>query len=487
MTSCTTLSNVTVDQSTPPVTDDPMTSVSGAPITGDNASDDDIDDFLHGINMDYVSAVAPGITFLSFLMVLGLVGNTLVIVVYYRRFKPSVTRVYILAMAVCDFLINVLAIPMQIVMVRFTVTFYVTWGCKAIFVGNVAFVLFTGAILVAVAVDRQKAICRNRPGALNSVRGAYRAVVISAVVSVLVACPYAELVEDHVITFPHSNITGNGCAAADKYLHTPFRKVYLAVLTLLYIVCVTIMVVSYARIARYLWQHQATTTTLNRRSRCAAPNSNPPGASVKPVPARTSLMLFVFTVVFIINYLPTLVLWIVDEVDPKMYTGDLELNARFIFSRCRGLRRRLDLPPAVYPVTLRRCVVVFTTLAFTAISYHAYTSLQRRHTGDIVVDHVGGMGQCYRRQKTCPPPPPMFKSVRCLRTMDKDAFRDELQNALPPSPSADQLDATLRAALDVHAPVSRRRVRPSKSAPWYSNICVELRDAKCDRRRAERR
>ncbi|KAK7096607.1 hypothetical protein V1264_005883 [Littorina saxatilis] len=71
--------------------------------------------------------------------------------------------------------------------------------------------------------------------------------------------------------------------------------------------------------------------------------------------------------------------------------------------------------------------------------------------------------------------------------MDKDSFREELQTALSPSLTADQLEVVLRAALDVHAPSLRRRVRPSKSAPWYPAISEELRDAKCERRRAERK
>ena len=86
-----------------------------------------------------------------------------------------------------------------------------------------------------------------------------------------------------------------------------------------------------------------------------------------------------------------------------------------------------------------------------------------------------------------PTPSPVFTSVRCLRTIDKDGLRAELQNALSPSLTADQLDVVLRAALNAHAPSLRRRVRPSKSAPWYPTICDELRDAKCERRRAERK
>ncbi|XP_070209696.1 orexin receptor type 2-like [Littorina saxatilis] len=330
MTSYTTLSHVTFDQSTPPATDDPMTSVSGSPITGDNDSDDERDVFLHGENLKHISSLAPGITYLSVLVVLGLVGNTLVFVVYYRRYKPSVSRVYILAMAACDFLNNVLVIPMHIVGVNFYVTFYATWCCRVIHIGSVAFLLFTMAILVAVAVDRRKVICTDRSHAQLSVRGAYKAVVISALLSLLWACPYAELAGDHIITFPHSNITGVGCAIADKYQHTAFAMVYNAVLALVYIVCVTIMVVSYARIARYLWQHQATTTTLSLQSRRTFPISNPSRASVKPVPARTSLMLFVFTVVFIINYLPSLVIL---EADQETSEEDLKKNVRFIFLR----------------------------------------------------------------------------------------------------------------------------------------------------------
>ncbi|XP_070203771.1 orexin receptor type 2-like [Littorina saxatilis] len=346
MTTNTASSLVTVDHSTFSVTDDPTRTVSVPTTTRDDASDDGKGEFLHLRNMELVSALTPALTFLCVLLVLGLVGNTVVLVVYYRRFKASVPRVYILAMAVCDFLTNVLAIPLQIVEIRFNVTFYATWGCKVIRSGSTALILFTAVILVAVAVDRQKVICTDRPATLDSVRGAYRAVVIAVVVAVLGAWPYAVLAGDHVITFPDSNITGVTCTIADTYRHTAFPTTYIGVLALSYCVSVMIMVVSYARIARHLWQHRETTTTLNRRSKCAVANSSPPGAIVKQVPARTSLMLFVFTVLFIVNYFPTLAMSIVDQADPKTSIEDLERNARSILLRWHFVSSAVN--PLVY-------------------------------------------------------------------------------------------------------------------------------------------
>ncbi|KAK7091698.1 hypothetical protein V1264_009351 [Littorina saxatilis] len=324
---------------------EPLSTLSNTPTNRENGSDDDIDEFLNQKNLEFVSSLAPTLTYLTFLMVAGLVGNTLVFVVYYRRFKPSETRVYILAMAVSDFLTNVLAIPLQIVEIRFNATFYVTWGCKAIRSGSTVLVFFTAVILVAVALDRQKVICTGRLGSHQSLSSAYRAVIICAAASIVVACPYAVLAGRHTRTFPDTNITGITCSFDDRHLHSAFSTSYVTILGVMYVVFVAIMVVSYVRIARHLWRHKETTLALARRSRYAAPDassaSSGSGANagrsghgnVKEIPARTSLMLFVLTVVFIVNYLPTLIVASLDEGDPKTSMEDLEKNARFILLR----------------------------------------------------------------------------------------------------------------------------------------------------------
>ena len=53
--------------------------------------------------------------------------------------------------------------------------------------------------------------------------------------------------------------------------------------------------------------------------------------------------------------------------------------------------------------------------------------------------------------------------VRSLRSLDKSALCEDPRTLLPPSDwSADQLDSALRAVLDKHALVCRRRERQSR-------------------------
>ena len=85
------------------------------------------------------------------------------------------------------------------------------------------------------------------------------------------------------------------------------------------------------------------------------------------------------------------------------------------------------------------------------------------------------------------PPTTAYRTVRCLRAVDRSAFGEDVQSALHEPISAESLDACLRATLDTHAPAKHRKVRPDKSAPWYQAIHMELRQAKQDRRLAERR
>ena len=69
---------------------------------------------FEALNVARMMSLLPTIAYIVVLMVVGLVGNTVVLVVYYRRFKPSATRTYILAMSVCDLLANVLSLPSEV-------------------------------------------------------------------------------------------------------------------------------------------------------------------------------------------------------------------------------------------------------------------------------------------------------------------------------------------------------------------------------------
>ncbi|KAL8573985.1 hypothetical protein ACOMHN_029432 [Nucella lapillus] len=79
---------------------------------------------------------------------------------------------------------------------------------------------------------------------------------------------------------------------------------------------------------------------------------------------------------------------------------------------------------------------------------------------------------------------PVFQIVRNLRAIDKSQFRADVAAVFHNQPPAtvEQLEAHLRAVLDVHAPAIRLLQTQRRSSPWYSAIAEELRSLKQKRR-----
>ncbi|KAL8581637.1 hypothetical protein ACOMHN_049193 [Nucella lapillus] len=63
---------------------------------------------------------------------------------------------------------------------------------------------------------------------------------------------------------------------------------------------------------------------------------------------------------------------------------------------------------------------------------------------------------------------PVFQTVRNLRAIDKSQFRADVAAVFHNQPPAtvEQLEAHLRAVLDVHAPAIRRLQTQRRSSPW---------------------
>ena len=78
--------------------------------------------------------------------------------------------------------------------------------------------------------------------------------------------------------------------------------------------------------------------------------------------------------------------------------------------------------------------------------------------------------------------------TRKIKAIDRDAFKRDLSDRISPArcDSIEALNTSLAACLDKHAPVCRRKVRSKQEDPWFPDIRVELKEAKQNRRKAER-
>ena len=102
----------------------------------------------------------------------------------------------------------------------------------------------------------------------------------------------------------------------------------------------------------------------------------------------------------------------------------------------------------------------------------------------LTTDHISVT--CTLRFKI-PKDPPVYKSTRNLKTVDREAIKEEMESFVSQSPPLTQLAEFFKFLLDKYAPVTRKKVRSHRSSPWFAAVSEQLLHLKRQRRRAERR
>ncbi|KAK7092085.1 hypothetical protein V1264_009687 [Littorina saxatilis] len=124
-----------------------------------SAGDIDVAVYLEARNQEFLYNSLPTIFYISFLSVMGLVGNSVVFMVYYKRYHASsAIRYYVLAMSVTDMLTNAQILSAEVLEMRFHNTFRWGWACSIFRLTRSFLVGFSILLLVAVAVNR-KQVC----------------------------------------------------------------------------------------------------------------------------------------------------------------------------------------------------------------------------------------------------------------------------------------------------------------------------------------
>nr|KAG5698596.1 hypothetical protein BaRGS_027107 [Batillaria attramentaria] len=115
--------------------------------------------------------------------------------------------------------------------------------------------LVTAFILVAVGLERYRKICRPLHKQ-HSLRRSTVSIVVCAGVSVALTIPFTVLNGRQTVDTGVGNITGVTCSIDNEFVNTMFPMIYNLIMTIAFLTCVTIMIVSYSRIARDLLRHR---------------------------------------------------------------------------------------------------------------------------------------------------------------------------------------------------------------------------------------
>lgn len=200
-----------------------------------------------------------GIIFIGILMVIGVVGNSLVLYIYTTKFKRSNHRVNILCLAMLDSVTCWIGMPFVIIGLRFPLMFRMVNVCKSLRFLKYFMSCGSALVLVVIAIDRYKKICFPF-GKQMTPKHATIACGIAICIAVCLAWPAAVLyghstVDSETISAylnKKINVSGVQCFTDDAYLETNFQSYYYIILGTMAFISTTILAALYYLIARKL-------------------------------------------------------------------------------------------------------------------------------------------------------------------------------------------------------------------------------------------
>lgn len=228
---------------------------------------------LQELNDALVELHVPAIVFVSVCMVIGVVGNCMVIYVYKTKFRRSNHRYFILFVAVMDLLACVTGMPFLIASLRLPYLITSIVACKVLryfhyFVNNSA-----GLLLVVVSVERFRKICRPFRRQLSHKEILYLCwgtIFFSAVM----AAPAGYFFTTTPIKTEVNNITGSECYSRDFGF-----EIFQAILMAETLLSIASFVVLYGFIIRKLWSNDQFLQAMRSMTWRSTANSGPDNLS----------------------------------------------------------------------------------------------------------------------------------------------------------------------------------------------------------------
>lgn len=295
------------------------------------------------ISNDTVELTLP-VIFVGLMTLLGVSGNLLVIIIFGRKKKKRTYTIFILSLAFADFMVCSVTLPFEIYEIRNTFTFYSVYGCKIFRTYNYLFVFWSTVILILLSIDRYRRVCQPIKVQFSQ-KFAFLLIFSGFLLSVCLAWPNVFLQGiqrnqngDHIIY---------QCSVAEEYATKSYTLVYAKMILVVSIANIVTIIVLYVFIGRKVIQHMR----YRKRFRYASTNTknleqnNSHGLELHQFPAadqpsftssigqqsiksvqrelQSSLKItkiaLTIGVVFVISYVPSVVLSLVEAQLGKRY------------------------------------------------------------------------------------------------------------------------------------------------------------------------
>lgn len=212
---------------------------------------DNTSETLSKINREETVNHIPIAIYLGLIGLTGSIGNLIVCYIYGFVYTQSNSRIFLLYLAIIDFITCVINIPLEIITVMNQYEFDSPVLCKISRVMNVLTSMCSSGVLISIAIDRFRKICRPHGKQItNSI--AIKLCVVLFFASASISWPPTLLYGIKTTKFQYQGIdlVGRECSTNNLYGETIYPKAYTAFIFALFVPGLVILVVMYVLIGR---------------------------------------------------------------------------------------------------------------------------------------------------------------------------------------------------------------------------------------------
>ncbi|KAH9492013.1 hypothetical protein Btru_029656 [Bulinus truncatus] len=197
--------------------------------------------------------MVPSMAYLATLCVIGLIGNSLVLFIYTRKFKKTPTRTFILAIAGLDLIINVVVIPAELYNMLHHWNMRSDLFCKTFMYVSAFTFIVSAMTLVAVAVARYTESFKPNKKQLT-LRDAEILCAVMSLASLAFSVPFAIVGGLHRKHTPEKDLYGQECGIDGAYAGRIWPTANAAFLIVVFISCCAPMLLLYLIMCCKLWR-----------------------------------------------------------------------------------------------------------------------------------------------------------------------------------------------------------------------------------------
>lgn len=228
----------------------------------------DEQELLSKLNFQQFQFQLPAIMYTSILMCIGTPGNIVVLYVYFFKWRKSTSRMFILFLTSLDLINCLTTLPLEIYIMRYSIMLDMPGLCKIS-----RFITYTmnsssAAVLVAIAVDRFRRICRPHGPQFSARKSKF---ICFGCIMLAFTLTWPSLLFYGTRTIYIGKVQGKLCLLENKFDTSVYPYVFFVILMASTVVIFTTLSVLYYFVGIQIYNHRK--KRMRRKAEIAAARS----------------------------------------------------------------------------------------------------------------------------------------------------------------------------------------------------------------------